>query len=529
MRLPDLRLTAALLPAVAVLLAGACARQGQPPGGEPDQRPPVVVSVTPDTFARVEPGSDQIRIRFNERISERSASGALDAAVRVSPRTGRVRVNHKRDGLDVTLEGGFRPGLVYRVRLEPVVQDLFNNTMRAPFEWVFSTGADFEDNAVGGLVWDRLTGEPVEQVQVLLRAGAPDQPGFDTLPAYAAWTDTAGIFALRYLPTGWYHITAFRDQNVNDEPDAFEQQGTHPIVELGEADTLITQLAIMVPDTSPPQLVRVAAVDSLTLRVETDDHLDPDASLGDAVSGIEAEEGSAPAIAEILPAYRWEAYQDSVRAVADSLAAAARADSLARDPDAITDPMEVADTAEVADAVEVADPSERIDPRGLADTLGAGAPADTTDLEGADESDGFLPDGRRVPERRFFVRLADPLAPDVPYVLRVRALVNVSGLTSEDQEMEFTWQPPQPPPDTETPADTGAAADTAVADTGVVADPTASDTGAVADTGGARRPPARLSKAASTQAPPPLAAAPAAARVARTEWWWRRWRGPGAP
>jgi hypothetical protein len=481
MRLPERRVAAALLPAAAVLLTGACARQGQPPGGEPDQRPPVVVSVTPDTFARVEPGSDEIRIRFNERISERSTSGALDAAVRISPRTGRVRVNHKRDGLDVELEGGFRPGLVYRVRLEPVVQDMFNNTMRAPFEWVFSTGADFENNVVGGMVWDRLTGEPVEAVQVVLRPGVPEQPGFDTLPAYVAWSDSAGIFALRYLPIGFYHMSAFRDQNMDDEPGAFEPQGTHPVVEFGEADTLVTQFSVMVPDTSAPRLVRVTALDSMTLRVEADDHLDPDVPLDDVVEGIVPEEGSPATVARVLPAHQWQAFQDSLRARADSVAAAARADSLARDPDA------------APDTAERTDPAEQVDPQALPDTLGADAPADSADVE--DNNEGFLPDGRRVPEQEFFVRLDGPLTHDVPYVLQVGALVNVSGLTGEAQEMEFRWQRPEPPPDADTLPDTGAVADTAVVDTavvdtGAVANPAVAATGAVrkqgavADTGG---------------------------------------------
>jgi hypothetical protein len=428
--------TRGILPLVAALgvgaTAAACARQGAPPGGPQDRRPPVVVRVSPDTFATVEPGGEAIRIDFDERISERPAQGALAGAVRVSPRTGPVRVSHGRRGLEVTVGGGFRPGLVYRVRVEPVLNDMFGNRMRAPFEWVFSTGGEFQENAVGGLVWDRVTGEPVQDVQVLLRRGEAEDPGFDTVPPHVALTDSGGIFALRYLPEGSYTVTAFQDRNANDEPDAFEMQGTSGELAVASSDTVVTSFSIMIPDTTAPRVVRVETVDSATLRVTMDDPIAPEAPLRGTVPGIYREEGDAPAVVGVLHEREWTELRDSL--------AAAR-----------PDPAAAADTAAVPGVPVPAQPADSLE----VDTVPAlpsllppegGPPAGA----GVGPQRTMLPDGTPVPSRSLVVRLSGPLEPGRPYTVRVQGVTNLVGLVSEQQESVVTRPAPvaAPPADT---------------------------------------------------------------------------------
>ena len=203
----------------ALTLSGlaACANPGSPPGGPLDRLPPQVVETVPDTFAIVEPFSDPIHIKFNERISERVAGGSLDRAVQVSPRTGVVRVRHRRDGLEVSVGGGFEAALVYRVTVLPVVNDMFGNSMSEAFEFVFSTGPPPVPNVLAGVVVDRITGGPTEGISVVAMA-AGEEDGVQ----HVAQTDTAGIYALRYLPEGTYRVQAFEDVNRNDEADRQE-------------------------------------------------------------------------------------------------------------------------------------------------------------------------------------------------------------------------------------------------------------------------------------------------------------------
>ena len=122
------------------ILSLSCARQGRIPGGPPDRVPPIVVAVQPEPETIVHDWDGPIRVEFNERISER-ANGGMDNAVEISPRSGEVRVSHRRRGVDVRMEGGFLEGRVYRVTVQPTIGDLFGNTLPEPFEFFFSTSA----------------------------------------------------------------------------------------------------------------------------------------------------------------------------------------------------------------------------------------------------------------------------------------------------------------------------------------------------------------------------------------------------
>ena len=177
---------------LAALAATACANQGAPPGGPIDVRPPVVIRTEPDTFATLTDLNAPVRFHFDERISETAGGGALEDAVTVSPATGEVRVGHGRSTLSVEVEGGFRPGLLYRVTLQAVVRDMFGNQLRDPFELVFSTGGSAPPTAVAGQVWNRTTGGPLSGA--LVQAISPDSL------THIARADQEGIYVLRYLP-----------------------------------------------------------------------------------------------------------------------------------------------------------------------------------------------------------------------------------------------------------------------------------------------------------------------------------------
>ncbi|MBT8402565.1 MAG: Ig-like domain-containing protein, partial [Gemmatimonadetes bacterium] len=324
-----------LLPLGAAALTAAvaaCAREAAPSGGPADRRPPVIVAVRPDTFARLEADDATIRIEFDETISENVASGTLDQAVAVSPQTGEVDVQHKGNALEVKIEGGLRSGVVYRITVAPVVQDRFNNTMLDPFEWVFSTGPDFQRNAIAGEVWDRVTGEPVPSMSVFALSE-------DSVP-YVARTDSLGLFVMRYLPLGRYRLRSYDDRNLNGEPDPFEMQGEGEERALGAVDTVLTSFWVMIPDTTPPQLARGEKVDSTTVRLVFDDPLDPEQSLEGLVRGMYRDSGDTPGVLRALHAWEYRAYADSVREVRAAEAEAERAAEAeaAAEPSAAGDP-----------------------------------------------------------------------------------------------------------------------------------------------------------------------------------------------
>jgi hypothetical protein len=141
-------------------LVVSCAMPSRPSGGPRAWIPPMVVSTWPDTFEVIEPTRKPVVIRYSTRLSERPTEGTLDNAVLVSPATSGHRVKLTRNGLEISVTGGFRPDLVYRVRVLPTIKDLFGNAMEGPFELVFSTGGEFEPNVIAGLATDRISGDP---------------------------------------------------------------------------------------------------------------------------------------------------------------------------------------------------------------------------------------------------------------------------------------------------------------------------------------------------------------------------------
>lgn len=408
-RTVTLLLLSTLLPAVA-----SCARMEAPPGGPPDNLPPVVSTTSPDTFAVVEPFDGEVTFRFSERISERPADGTLEEAVVVSPETGAVRVDHGRQSLDVSIEGGFRPNLVYRVRVLPVVRDMFGNPLVDPFELVFSTGAEFRRGVVGGEVLDRISGEPVAGARIHAVHGDPPGEGRDSV-LHVGRTDSDGIFTLRYLPPGPYAVTAFEDQNRNREVDGLEPRAERDVRLEGEADTVVLSLELLAPDTTPPRIVGAEAVDSATIHLETDDVLDPAESLDLVRVSLSRDEGGAPARDTLLHEYEWEARRQALEEAA--------AESDADEPAPDTLDGAVPDTA--ADA-----------PLGVDEPQ---VPADTVESP-------YDPGDPPRAEQDLYLLLEEPLVPDVTYTVSVEGLENIAGATGGGGEAEVVYTPP--PPDT---------------------------------------------------------------------------------
>jgi hypothetical protein len=245
---------------IVLLLAAvaACARAYPPPGGERDVQPPRLIGTTPEPLEVVAPSSSPVVLRFDERLSERSP---LDGALRVERRGSEVRIG---------IDGGWRPDRVYRVVLLPGFRDLFGNEREEAIELVFSTGPEIPQTAIAGIVLDRITGRSaVNPVVEAVRLA-------DTV-RYMAVADSGGFYALRHLPLGEYMLRAYADANRNRRREYTEPLDSGQVASLAEtADTVPRIFHVLAPDTSAPQVRGAAAIDSLHVRVTTDDYIDAD-------------------------------------------------------------------------------------------------------------------------------------------------------------------------------------------------------------------------------------------------------------
>ena len=250
-----------------VVVLVACARVMSPTGGDPDRSAPRVVETQPEqnSTANQFAGSKQpVRIIFDETLSERSPR----EMVMVSPETGELDVDRDGNELRVSIEGGWQPNQVYRITVLPGLVDRFGNARTAAYELVFSTGGSIRQNAVGGIVTDRITGRAVANARVEVMSRA------DSI-AYTTVTDSVGFYVVRSLPPGPYEARVYVDQNRNRKMDVTEAFAIQPITVATANDTIAVELALLVRDTTPARLTRAEVRDSLQVRLFFDDYTDP--------------------------------------------------------------------------------------------------------------------------------------------------------------------------------------------------------------------------------------------------------------
>jgi len=413
--------------ALLVVLLSGCARPEPPRGGEPDRIPPAIVEVSPEAFSVAPAATGPIRIRFNERISERLAVGQLSDAVLVSPETGAVRVEQDRDALTVHLAGGLRPGVVYRVTVRPVIRDLFGNTMRQPFEFVFSTGAAIEETAVAGLVIDRITGRPVPDVRVEATERGEDVDAEVSL-VHVARTDSTGTYTLRYLPPGSYALLGYQDRNRNRVLDPSEPRG-RTTFDLAPADTAFADFHVMDPDTTPARPTGAEVVDSVTVRLTFTHYLDPDAPLAQVGVALDRADGepSAPGVLQLLHEHRWVEMRQAAQEPPPPVA----------DPTVPGGPPPAPGPPAAAGA-DPPTPGAAAQPRISFVGRAPGADTVTASLLGI-----------TLPSRVLYAEFSAPLLPEVPYVLRLQGAANLWGIPSLMDSVEVVRAPlpvaPQPP------------------------------------------------------------------------------------
>ncbi len=410
----------------AVAASAACAQPKAPPGGQPDKSPPRVVSVTPLPFDTLKDLDDPVVIRFDERISEHlEGVPNLRSAVLVSPETGAVKAKRGRRAIEISLSDGWQRDLVYRVVVLPVLRDLFNNRRTTPIELVFSTGAPFEETGVAGFVRDRLTGKPVAMARVEAVRG-------DSGPRYVAVTDTAGFFAMRYVPAGTYDVRAWLDPDGDRAEDFAEPQDTAAF-SIAAGDTAVLEMALLPRDSTPARLVRAEPVDSVQLRLQFDDFFAAAPVAGQAAVFLLPD--SVPAgTGRLVQSAVLDSIRAAEQAVADSARAAADSASAGADT-----ARAFADTARAfADTTRV-----------RSDTLASRAPvtragALNAAAGGRRAAAGNGSPTKPLPSRELILLLDRPLIPDTTYVVSVSGATNIRDVPGGGGSVRFRtprWAP----------------------------------------------------------------------------------------
>jgi hypothetical protein len=396
----------------------ACAVIEDPPGGPPDYAAPTVATVVPDSGAVVPDLDKPLRIEFDEVISEQSGGG-LDKLVRFSPRVRELKVEWKRNAIEIRPKDGWRQNAVYRVVLLPGVADLRNNRMEAGRTVVFTTGGEIPQTSLTGVVLD-WEGGRVGRLALVEAILLPDSL------VYTAQADSTGEFTLTEIPRGQYLVVATIDANssrLRESREAFDSV----TVALDSAATNV--FWAVVRDTVGPQIRDVARVDSLTVSLEFSQKLRPGAPDTGAVAVWLLPDTVAVPIAAVWEAATYDSIATAERALADSIAQAARdsaatADSLATPPDSVPPPPDSA----------AAPPARARPPTGQREVLGRPAQPPAPAAAAPDSSRAaLLLQERPTLSSRWYIRMPAALAPG-RYLIDARAF-NITDVAGQSQRV----------------------------------------------------------------------------------------------
>lgn len=179
----------------------SCARMGAPDGGWYDEKPPYVVSATPEENA-TNVTSRKVTIRFNEFIKLESAN----EKVMVSPpqmEQPEIKVTGKN--IYVTLLDSLKPNTTYTIDFSDAISDNNEGNPMGNYSYTFSTGNAIDTLQVSGYVLNASDLEPVKGILIGLYAEG------DSIMKRVARSDSRGHFIVKGIAPGSYTVGALMD------------------------------------------------------------------------------------------------------------------------------------------------------------------------------------------------------------------------------------------------------------------------------------------------------------------------------
>ena len=414
---------AVALAGLTLALAVACAKIEPPPGGPPDTKAPILLSITPESLS-VNPGfDDDVNFIFSEVVSEGGSpsqgygTGDLEKLVLLSPSDKVPVVQWHRSRITVRPRDGWMPNRVYRVQLLPGVSDIRNNKGVRGGLVTFTTGAPVPDYALRGIAYDWSAGQP-------MRGGLIEAVLEPDSLVYKGLTDSSGTYTFGPLPRGTYLVYVGQDQNHNGRIDPRE---AYDSVRVEPDSGKVPEIFAFIHDTTPPRLTPPTVQDSLTLNLTFTQKLDPYATYDStAVRVLELPDSTPLPVLRVMTAVEF--------------------DSLSKERMAKADSVQKVKTDSAAKAAPAADSAKRVTP----DSMKKAAPdtskrpivpipapvpgAPGARIPGAAAGPGALA-GRpavklsRPPlSDRLVVRLGEPVKPGTHYLVETRDVKNVSGI-----------------------------------------------------------------------------------------------------
>jgi uncharacterized protein (DUF2141 family) len=199
---------------VLISLLVACARQGAPTGGPKDTTPPSVdtSASTPNFSTRFT--QKRIELTFDEWVTLSDPATQIVVSPPLAKRPEAV-LKGKTVVLSFDKDEILRPNTTYTVNFGNSVKDFHESNVAKDLRFVFSTGDFIDSLGFRGIVTDAFSGDPVENISVMLYENLADTAIQKERPYYFSRTDKNGQFTFENLKSGNFRVVAIDDTDQN--------------------------------------------------------------------------------------------------------------------------------------------------------------------------------------------------------------------------------------------------------------------------------------------------------------------------
>jgi uncharacterized protein (DUF2141 family) len=198
--------------------AVSCANMASPNGGPYDEKPPVLLSSTPQLLQTNYVGK-KIELTFDEIIQIEKPS---ENVIVTPPQKSLPVIRTAGKKIVIELQDTLQNDVTYTIDFTSSVSDNNEKNPIENFSFAFSTGNEIDSMAVSGTVLNAMDLEPMPGILVGLHKNLEDTAFTTTAFTRTSKTNDKGQFTIRNVAEGTYRIYALNDANRDYK---FDQPG----------------------------------------------------------------------------------------------------------------------------------------------------------------------------------------------------------------------------------------------------------------------------------------------------------------
>jgi hypothetical protein len=243
-----------LIPVIILLLASCANRAMGPQGGPKDITPPRLIKSMPEN-KQLNVATKEIELEFSEFVSlEKPGQNIIISPPQVLPPT--IRTASKK--ILVTLEDSLQENTTYSIDFTNAIVDITEKNPLSGFTYSFSTGDKVDTLEIAGMVIDAENLNPIPGIMVGIYDDLNDTAFVTNKPLRISRTNEEGLFSIKSVKEGQYHIFALKDLNrdyIYNDPNeqlAFSDSIIIPSVK----SVIIKDTTSIIPDSTSSDSIK---------------------------------------------------------------------------------------------------------------------------------------------------------------------------------------------------------------------------------------------------------------------------------